>query len=316
MIDRAFTVAALALAMLAPAARLAAQGPVLPTLRTALDATADVAEAAPEPAPEHDALAADMADGRTTRGFARHRILHFTFDDGPRAATTPRVLETLDAYGVRATFFVVGRQLEGARGEGARALVREMAARGHTVGTHTWDHANLTRLTEAQVESQLERSERAFEATLGGRPWLVRPPYGARDARVDALLARRGYTAMLWNLTSSDTVTRDPDVMVERFRAQLDRQERHPLGPGGIVLFHDTHEHTVEALPRILDEVRARNCALLEQPGEELWDLAGDPRLYFQARQGTAAATSVRLDAATLAARQTAVRAEAETYCR
>ena len=304
-------------AALLPRPTLRAQAGVLPSLRTA----SVVAEAATEPnhAPDaRDPLAADMAEGRRTRGFIRHRIVHFTFDDGPRESTTRPLLEQLDAYGIKATFFVVGRQLEGRRHAPERALVREMVRRGHTVGSHTFDHSDLTALTDAQINAQISRTEAVFERTLGGRPHLFRPPYGARDRHIDELLARRGYTEMLWNISSRDTVTRDPDVMLEGFRAQLDRQERHPRGPGGIILVHDTHAHSVDAFPRMVEELRARNCELLDQDDEELWDIADDPQIFFQARRGTRnrMARPIRLSDETIRARQAHVRAEALSYCR
>ncbi len=308
------TAAAFLLLASALAPRAHAQAPVLPSLEAANGALAAVADAPAEEAP--DALASDMADGRRTRGFVQHRVLHFTFDDGPREETTRAILDHLDHYGMKATFFVVGRQLAGPHHRAQRALLREMAARGHTIGTHTWDHSNLTGLTDEEIAAQLDQSEAAFEETFGARPWLIRPPYGARTARVDALLASRHYTSVLWNISSYDTMTRDPEEMLARFRAQLDQQERHPRGPGGIVLLHDTHEHTVEAFPLFVEELRARNCALLEQEGEELWDVANDPRIFFQASTADGRmATSVRLDDEAIAARQAIVRAQAEAYC-
>ena len=121
---------------------------------------------------------------------------------------------------------------------------------------------------------------------------------------------------MLWNTSPWDTMTRDPQEMLAQFSSQNDHMERHPRGPGGIVLVHDTHEHSADAFPRMIEELRARNCALLEQPGEELWDIADDPRIFFAPRNGsTRMAETVELDDATVAARQAIVRAQAEAYC-
>jgi len=301
-------------AALAPRSTTQAQG-VMPALASANAAALDHAEDAQD---ARDPLAEDMRDGRWTRGFMRHRIVHFTFDDGPRPSTTRRLLEQLDAYDIKATFFVVGRNLEGSRHAEQRALLREMAARGHTIGSHTYDHARLTSLTEEQVEQEIDRSEQLIEAVFGRRPWLFRPPYGAHDRQIDELLAERGYTEMLWNISSMDTVTRDPDAMMDSFRAQLDRQDRHPRGPGGIILVHDTHEHSVDAFPRMVEELRSRNCEILDAGSdEELWDIANDPRIFFQARgEGrNRMAQSVELDDETLATRQAAARAQAEVYC-
>ena len=321
----ALLTALLLAAALAPRSSSQAQAPVLPTLRSANGAliemterTSAATEGTADETDHSDALAADMANGRWTRGFIQHRIVHFSFDDGPRPSTTRRLLAQLDEYDIRATFFVVGRNLEGRRHAEERALIREMARRGHTLGSHTWDHANLTTLSDAQIESQIDRTEAVFEETLGDRPYLFRPPYGARNQHIDELLASRGYTEMLWNLSSMDTRTRDPEAMMESFRAQLDRQERHPRGPGGIILVHDTHEHSVDAFPMMVEELRARNCELLDQEGEELWDIADDPRIFFQERGAgrNRMARDVTLDDETIAARQEIVRAQAVEYCR
>ncbi|MCB9594053.1 MAG: polysaccharide deacetylase family protein [Sandaracinaceae bacterium] len=290
---------------------------IQPDAATAEPADLDDGEA-PGEGQARDPLASDMADGLWTRGFIQHRIVHFTFDDGPRPSTTRPILDTLDQYGIKATFFVVGRQLAGRHHAEERALVREMAARGHTIGSHTWDHSNLTQLSDEQIQMQIDLSEDAFMQTFGERPWLFRPPYGARDRRVDHILAENHYTEVLWNVSGWDTLTRDPDEMLTQFQAQLDRQERHPRGPGGIILVHDTHEHTVEALPMMIEALRGRNCELLDQPGEELWDIVDDPRIFYSARgnRDPRMAPSVQLDEETIAARQAIVRAQAETYCR
>lgn len=297
-----------------------AQGPLLVS-----DAAASAAEqvargsaAEPEPAAPELAVAPGMRDGRITRGFARHRVLLFTFDDGPRLDTTPRLLDMLDAHGVRATFFLVGRQLEGRRRRRQRALVREMAARGHTIGAHSFSHRNLTQLDDSALFAQIRRTEKAFEATLGVRPFLFRPPYGAHDERVDELLAAREYTPMLWNVTAADTSSRTQRDVVEAFRASFARRERHPRGPGGIVLLHDTHDWVVDAVPEMIEIVRTRNCELLEDEGEELWDVSPDPRIFHQPRRGAPAtrrARTVRLAPAEIATRQAELRREAQAWC-
>lgn len=277
------------------------------------------AERAPEvePAPAHDPLAAALAGGRTTRGFVRHRMLHFTFDDGPRLDTTPRLLDELDRAGVKATFFVVARGFDGTNAtDRAKAeLVREIARRGHTLGAHTYDHANLTQLEDAAVVAQLEAQERVFEAVLGARPWLFRPPYGARDARTDALLAERGYTQVLWNVTARDVESRSAEEVVAAFAQSLDRRERHPRGPGGVVVLHDTKPWVVDAFPAMMAELARRNCALLAA-GEELWDVLDDPSVFHEPSATPRMQREAHVDPAFVATRQEALRAHHEERCR
>ncbi|MAT24720.1 MAG: hypothetical protein CMN31_11930 [Sandaracinus sp.] len=274
---------------------------------------------AEEEASERDPFASSLAGGRLMRGFARHRVLHFTFDDGPRPDTTPRLLAHLDEHGVKATFFVVARGFDGRHRMDRRraAILRDIAARGHTIGAHTFDHSRLTALEDDAVRAQLTRSEAAFEAVLGGRPVLFRAPYGARDARVDALVAERGYTQVLWNTTAGDVRARSAEEVLEAWRASLDRRERHPRGPGGVVLLHDTKPWVVNAFPAMMKELRTRNCALLEQEGEELWDVLDDLSVFHQARGAdvSARARTVELDAEWVARRQARLRREARAYC-
>ncbi len=269
-----------------------------------------------EPEPTHDPLARALAGGRITRGFVRHRMLHFTFDDGPRLDTTPRLLDEFDRYGVKATFFVVARGFDGtSASDRAKAnLLREVARRGHVIGAHTYDHSNLVRLDDAGVRAQLDAQEVAFEAVLGGRPSLFRPPYGARDARVDALLAERGYTQMLWNVTARDVESRTGEEVAAAFAQSLDVRERHPRGPGGIVVLHDTKPWVVDAFPAMMAELARRNCALLEA-GEELWDVLDDPSVFHEAGDGTRMQSSARVDPAFVEARQARLRELTAARC-
>ncbi|MEM9071243.1 MAG: polysaccharide deacetylase family protein [Myxococcota bacterium] len=266
-----------------------------------------------------DPFASELANGRITRGFIRHRMIHFTFDDGPRLDTTPALLDHLDEAGVRATFFVVARGFDGRnRVDRAKAeLLRDVARRGHTIGAHTYDHSRLTSLGEEAIVDQLVRSEEIIERVLGDRPVLFRAPYGARDARVDQALADRGYTHVLWNITSADVSSRSADQVVSAFRDSLDRRERHPRGPGGIVLLHDTKPWVVEAFPQMINELRDRNCGLLEEEGEELWDVLDDASFFHQERGESASqhARTVELEEAIVEARQEVLREEARAWC-
>lgn len=293
--------AVLALATLAPSrARATCPG----------EPTAPGPEASPGDA--SGTLRPDLGGGRIVSGIAHERVLHFTFDDGPSRSHTPEVLATLDRYGVRATFFVVARRLEHAED---RALVREIARRGHTVGLHSYAHDDLTAETPAELAAELDVAESLFVSTLGARPWLFRPPYGHHDEHVDTVLASRGYTEVLWNVHGSDVTARTADEVVASFRAQLDAQR--PGREGGVVLLHDTHPWTAEALPRLLHELEARNCAALAA-GEDLWDVAPDLSPWMQARAGAPAtrrATRMDVDDDLWASRQATLRAEAEASC-
>lgn len=209
-------------------------------------------------------------------GSSKHRMLHFTFDDGPSLDTTSRILDTLSEYNLRATFFVLGRHLFGPDAKAHRDLLRTMKKDGHTVALHSYSHNDLRSLSDSQIHRELYRSERMMEATLGYRPGLFRPPYGGRNERTKSLLRTRGYTEILWNIAPEEYGARTPWEIVSNFHAALNDQERNEYGPGGIVLLHDNKSATADAFPLLMEELRRRNCVLLSQDGEQLWDVVGD----------------------------------------
>jgi peptidoglycan-N-acetylglucosamine deacetylase len=273
----------------------------------------------PEPRP-HDPMASALAQGRVISGATPHRLILFTFDDGPDLRHTPQLLRTLDTLGIKAVFFLTADRIAPDTPWGRRQgeLAREVARRGHWIGNHTVDHVQLPLLDNASVLEQLRRSEQIFESVFGSRPWLFRPPGGARSERVDGLVEGKGYTQVMWNLGTGDFQVRTPEDVLATFEAVFERRRTEHGEQGGIVLMHDIHEWSVEAVPLMVNALRRRNCALLER-GEELYDIVDDPRLFFQARQkgdgpGTQA-DAAQLPPSVLWARQARARAEAERYC-
>ena len=267
-------------------------------------------------------FAEPLRDGRVITGATPHRMILFTFDDGPDLRNTPELLDTLDDLGVRAVFFFTASRLQGQGEWGARnrALARRIVARGHMIGNHTVDHPQLPLLSDEEVLAQVGDAEAIFEEVFGERTWLVRPPGGARSPRVDALLASRGYTQVHWNLGTGDFQVRDAEEVFRIFRRVLGRRERENGERGGIVLLHDTHEWSVEAVPLIVDWLRRRNCRLLAQEGEELFDIVDDPSLFFEPRgdapgEESAVAGPATLAPEVLAERQRVVRARTRERC-
>lgn len=174
-----------------------------------------------------------------------------TFDDGP-GPYTALLLDELRAADVRATFFVVGRAAA-ARPD----LVREAVADGHAVGNHTWSHPRLPDVGAVAVADQLDRTT-AVLADLGVTTPLMRPPYGATDATVASVTAARGYAQIMWDVDTQDWRNRDVAVTTQRALAGAH--------PGAIVLMHDIHPSTVEAVPGIVDALRAEGYTLVTVP--------------------------------------------------
>jgi peptidoglycan/xylan/chitin deacetylase (PgdA/CDA1 family) len=270
------------------------------------------------PITPHRAPAA-YGGGRIIEGKTFHRLIFFTFDDGPDRRTTPLLLDRLDAVGVKAAFFLTAGRIAGRNGmEREQAnIAREIKARGHMIGSHTVDHLQLPLLDDAAATAQLTGAEDIFQRVLDLHPVLIRPPGGSRSPRIDALLAQHGYTTVLWNLGAADYQVKDAHDLLASFRKVLDWREREHAGRGGIVLLHDTYAWSVDAFQLIWAELWARNCRLLAR-GEELYDIVPDLEFFYEAR-GTATASTPAQPAdpaePVLAERQARLRVETKQRC-
>jgi peptidoglycan/xylan/chitin deacetylase (PgdA/CDA1 family) len=266
-----------------------------------------------------DSFGESLRDGKIISGATPHRLILFTFDDGPDKRYTPRLLDDLDRLGVRAVFFLSAHRIRGInRTERDQAeIAREIVRRGHLVGNHTTFHVALPTLDTDAVEKELAGSEEIFVRVFGKRSWLFRPPYGVHTPRTDAILSARGYTQMFWNIGTGDFQVRDADSVVRTWKNVHARREAELGERGGVVLIHDTHEWSVDAFPRIVEEIRRRNCALLSTD-EELYDIVDDPALFFAARREAPAsevADPARPAPEVLAERQRTLRAREQLRC-
>ncbi|MFD7907833.1 polysaccharide deacetylase family protein [Kitasatospora sp. NPDC059747] len=166
-----------------------------------------------------------------------------TFDDGPDPVHTRRVLEILDRYRVRATFFCVGHHVTALPDE-----VRRIAAAGHEVGNHSWSHPYLPDLTPDQLREQLDRTTEAVARVTGTAPTRFRPPYGALSPEGLAALDEHPTALTLWDVDSRDWSRPGP----ERIAATV----LESAGPGSVVLMHEgagDRGQTVQALPAIIE---------------------------------------------------------------
>ncbi|MGB0680356.1 MAG: polysaccharide deacetylase family protein [Polyangiales bacterium] len=258
-------------------------------------------------------------EGLVVHGGTPRRLILFTFDDGPDLRYTPKLLHSLRARQVQAMFFLTGRRLLGPqrRSQARRRLAAEIAAEGHVIASHTLDHLQLPLLKRTEVIQQLRGAERAFKLVFGARPWLVRPPGGARSARVDGIISARGYTQVMWNLGTGDTQSRSAEEVFRTWQKVMSRREREHGERGGILLMHDTHPWSVEAFERIHAELERRNCILATR-GEELYDIVGDLSFFYAPRSiegASAAAPVAEPDPEVFALRQRRLRQETRARC-
>lgn len=175
------------------------------------------------------------------------RTVHLTFDDGPSAETTPQLLDHLGEAGIKATFFVVGRNIENAEG---RAILERMAAGGHQIGNHTYSHPNLTQLDGARIAQEIKQTEDLI-GPLDNGVKVFRPPFGFHNGVVDRAAAALGYKSVLWNLCAWDW---RPYYQNRRWVSHIVRQIA--AGRDGIVLAHDVIPSTVAHVPELISEIR------------------------------------------------------------
>lgn len=205
--------------------------------------------------PEGDmAKAWRLAEGPHRRPGDKRKLVTLTFDDGPFPETTPRVLELLAEYDVRATFFVIGRYLDGddERARASRAVLRNVVEAGHLVGNHTYDHALLTTISRTQVLEQIDRGAASIERAIGKRPILFRPPFGGLDAFGQEAVQARQLDVLLWSVEAKDMQRDDTQAMFSDLVRQLVYNE------GGVVLLHDIRWTSVKILKKLLAYLDAR----------------------------------------------------------
>lgn len=158
--------------------------------------------------------------------------LALTFDDGPNAAWTPRLLDSLAAEGVVANLFVMGEHADR-----EPALARRAQAEGHLLGVHSWSHPNLARSPERVIREELRRSRESLEQVLGEPVRFFRPPFGARRPAVFRVAHEMELTTVLWNAMTNDWAEPDAARIVERLSAKIDRLTAR--GWAANVVLHD-----------------------------------------------------------------------------
>jgi peptidoglycan/xylan/chitin deacetylase (PgdA/CDA1 family) len=168
-----------------------------------------------------------------------------TFDDGP-TRTTEELLDLFGRSGDVATFFMLGPLVEQRPDVALRVVVE-----GHEVGNHAWSHRSLSRLPVDVALDELERTDAAIEAATGVTPELMRPPYGQYDLDLRYL----GYPLALWDVDTRDWRHRDP--------AETVRRTLGSVRPGSVVVMHDIHASTIEAVPLLVVELKALGYTLV-----------------------------------------------------
>ena len=170
----------------------------------------------------------------------QEKLLALTFDDGPHPEHTAVLLDGLRDRGAKATFFLVGCQVEL-----APELVERMAAEGHQIGVHTLDHVQVNGLSRKEFEGQVEGLRRVLYPLIGERELWLRPPYGIMDENT---LRWADSPVMLWSVDPEDW----KDGSVERIVSHITERVRD----GDVILLHDIYPTSVEAALQVVDKLR------------------------------------------------------------
>lgn len=184
----------------------------------------------------------------STQGSKTGKIAYLTFDDGLDSKSTPQILDILEKYEIKATFFILGNTVEK-----NKAVLKRMVDEGHNIGNHTYTHKKDIIYSDVdKFSEELASTSKAIYSAVGIRTKLFRPPYGAPYIRgKDYKAALSGYRIVLWNVDSMDSRVKDitSSGIVEAVERQLKSKQK------ATILFHSTasRTETVKALPEIIE---------------------------------------------------------------
>ena len=178
------------------------------------------------------------------------KVVALTFDDGPNSTTTNQALDTLSKYGIKATFFVLGKNVSG-----NEEILKRMKADGHVIGNHSWSHPVLSKLSLDDAKKQITDTEDALAKVLGSSSKLMRPPYGAIT---DDIRNSLDLSFIMWDVDSLDWKSKNEAAIL----TEIQREVKN----GSIILMHDIHAETVNALPKVIDYLKGQGYDFVTIP--------------------------------------------------
>ena len=184
------------------------------------------------------------------------KAVALTFDDGPNPNTTPVALELLKKYNAKGTFFMVGKAVAG-----NEEIIKQVVAEGHQIGNHSWSHPLLTKISLEQAKSQINDTTEALKKASGQDVHIMRPPYGGINATIQAAVDQ---SFILWDVDTLDWKNRNTASIMKEVRKAR---------PGSIILMHDVHQTSINALPLVLQYLTEQGFELVtidELMGDQL----------------------------------------------
>jgi polysaccharide deacetylase family sporulation protein PdaB len=173
-----------------------------------------------------------------------------SFDATWGAEHTPKILNSLDKYNIKTTFFLVNIWLKK-----YPEVAKQIVQKGHEIGMHSATHPHFTALTEKQMEEELKENHKMIEEITGQKPFLFRPPFGDYDNTVIKTVDRLGFKTIQWSVDSLDWRDLSAQEIQERVLRQID--------PGDIVLFHNNGKYTADALDPIIKKLKEQGYIIV-----------------------------------------------------
>lgn len=169
-----------------------------------------------------------------------------TFDDGPHPKLTPKLLDLLKERGIKATFFVIGKNVSE-----FPDIAKRIVDEGHEIANHSWSHPQLTKLSPTAFAAEIAQTNDAIEKATGIRPVVMRPPYGAINPTLTKRLNEEyGLSVIIWSVDPLDWKIRNSDHVSGHIIKNA--------APGAIILAHDIHASTIDAMPATLDALQSK----------------------------------------------------------
>jgi len=173
----------------------------------------------------------------------KQKKIAITFDDGPHPVTL-QILEILQKYNAKATFFCIGKNIEK-----HPEILRKTHEQGHLIGNHSYGHSPLIDFyNKTQFIEELEKTDGLIESIIGKKPRFFRPPYGVTTPSMGRALKATQHQVIGWNMRSLDGKLKNEDLIFNRIKSMI--------SPGGILLLHDTGVHSANVLERLLVTLR------------------------------------------------------------
>lgn len=179
------------------------------------------------------------------------RNISLSFDDGPSNSYTPEILDILYKHKIKATFFLIGKNISG-----NEHIVKRIISEGHIIGNHSYSHHHFFDLFGYnKIKQDLEMADNEINRAAGVIPKLFRPPYGVTNPIISKVVIYKKYSVIGWNARSFDTAIKDERNLLNKVKKKL--------RPGAIFLFHDTSKSTLNILSKFIEEVEAKKFKII-----------------------------------------------------